>query len=129
MHSDIAGPFPESVNNTKYIIAFVDDYSRFVVLRCLASREAVHVTIEKYIQHYGIPAILRTDNEFSSNALKELARKVGMKIERTTPYCPQQNGVAERLWGVLGDKVRAMMHWSRLPRKFWCFAYIHAATV
>ena len=129
VHSDIAGPFPESVNHKKYLIAFVDDYSRFSDVLSLENRKSIDVSVQKYIQKYGAPRVLRADNEYISGDLKNLGRSTGMKIERTAPYCPQQNGVAERLWGILGDKVRSMLHWSGIPHDFWCYAYIYAARV
>ena len=73
--------------------------------------------------------ILRSDNEYSSNDIKQVVLEVGMKVEKSTPYCPQQNGVAERMWGVLGDKVRSMLHWSGMPHDFWCHAYLYASRV
>ena len=42
--------------------------------------------------------ILRSDNEreFTSNEFKDFYKEVGIKRELTTPYNPQQNGVAKR---------------------------------
>ena len=41
---------------------------------------------------------IRSDNggEFTSNEFKELSKEAGIKRELSTPYNPQQNGVAEQ---------------------------------
>ena len=41
---------------------------------------------------------IRSDNggEFTLNEFKELCKEAGIKRELSTPYNPQQNGVAER---------------------------------
>ena len=43
--------------------------------------------------------VLRTDNgaELCSKEFEELCNKSGMARHKTTPYTPQQNGVAERM--------------------------------
>ena len=128
VHSDIWGPCPEeSINGARYLMSFVDDYSRYTVVYAMESRSELLRKVQKFCQQTGLPKILHGDNEYQSTALKEFGRRQGMKVEKTSPYCPQQNGVAERSWGVLCEKVRAMLHWARIPLTFWPYAFVYAA--
>ena len=55
---------------------------------------------------------LRSDivRKVTSRDLKTFCREVGIKRELTTPYNPQQNGVAERKNQTIMEAVKAMIH-------------------
>ena len=61
--------------------------------------------------------ILRSNNggKFTSNEFKDFYKEVGIKREITTPYNPQQNGVAERKKRSIMEAVKAMIHDQDLP--------------
>ena len=63
----------------------------------------------------------RLDNgrEFTSNEFKELCKDSGIKRELSTPYNPQQNGVAERKNRTIMEVARAMLHDQYLPIHIW----------
>jgi transposase InsO family protein len=52
-----------------------------------------------------------TDNgrEFCGNEFEELCKTCGITRQKTTPYTPQQNGVAERMNMTLMEKARCML--------------------
>jgi IS30 family transposase len=68
--------------------------------------------------------VLRSDNggEFTSGEFKELCREVGIKRELSTPYNPQQNGVAERKNRSVMEAVKAMIHDQELSMYLWAEA-------
>ena len=43
----------------------------------------------------------------------------------STPYCPPQNAIAERLWGILLGPMRAYFAASDVPQDFWPYAADH----
>ena len=65
----------------------------------------VEPVIEKLLRDYGLPYAIRTDNgvPFSSTGAGGLSQlsvhwlKLGIRLERIEPGCPQQNGRHERL--------------------------------
>ena len=67
---------------------------------------------------------LQTDNggEYTSTEFEECLRNEGIKHEFTTPKCPEQNGVAERLNRTLIEIVHAMLADSGLVKSFWAKA-------
>jgi transposase InsO family protein len=68
--------------------------------------------------------VLRMDNggELCRNEFKELCKKCGIERKKTTPYTPQQNGVAERMNKTLMEKARSMLSGVRLGQEFWAEA-------
>jgi hypothetical protein len=73
--------------------------------------------------------ILRFDNgrEYTSKEFVNFCKDVGIKRELTTPYNPQQNGVAERKNRMIMEAVKTMIHDQDLPMCLW--AEVAMATV
>jgi transposase InsO family protein len=65
--------------------------------------------------------ILRSYNggEYTSKEFANFFKDVGIKRELTTPYNPQQNGVAERKNKTIMEAVKTMIHDQYLPMHLW----------
>ena len=63
---------------------------------------------------------LRSDNggEYEDDEFKKYCAQNGIKMEKTIPGTPQQNGVAERMNTTLNERARSMRLHSRLPKSF-----------
>ncbi|KAI7945067.1 hypothetical protein MJO28_010762 [Puccinia striiformis f. sp. tritici] len=59
--------------------------------------------------------------------LRRRLAAVGISLAPSAPYCPQQNGEAERLNRTINDMARTMLHESMLPHRFWGYAWSTAA--
>eukprot|EP00253_Pinus_taeda_P001882 PITA_01882 len=57
--------------------------------------------------------------ELESNEFQDYCREVGIKMETTTPYTPEQNGVVERKNRSIVEVVCAMLHDQGLPKFLW----------
>ena len=64
--------------------------------------------------------VLRTDNggEFCSREFEQFCKQCGIVKQKTTPYTPQQNGVAERMNKTLLERSRSMLSGVGLEKKF-----------
>jgi transposase InsO family protein len=64
--------------------------------------------------------VLRTDigGEFCRNEFEEFHKKCSIARQKTNPYIPQQNGVAERMNRTLMEKTRCMLSDVRLGQEF-----------
>ena len=64
---------------------------------------------------------LRSDNgrEYTSNEFGSFYKYDGMKRELTTPYNPQQNGVAQRKNQTIMELVKTMIHDQDIPVHVW----------
>ena len=76
--------------------------------------------------------ILRSNNggEYTSKEFVRFCRDVRIKRELTTPYNPQQNGVAEIKNRTIMEAVKTMIHDQDLPMHLWAKAarttmYVH----
>ena len=56
------------------------------------------------------------------NEFKELCKESRIKRELSTPYNPQQNGIAERKNRTIMEAARAMLHDQDLPMHLWAEA-------
>ena len=110
VHSDISGMMPmNSLGGYLYYLTFTYDYSRKTWIYFLKRKGEVFSWFRHFKalienQTENKIKILRTDNgiECESNEFHDFFKEVGIKRETTTPYTPEQNGVAEgrivRLW-------------------------------
>ena len=65
---------------------------------------------------------LDNGGEFTSNEFKELCRYSRINTKLTTPYNPQQNGVAERKNRTIMEAAREMLHDQDIPMHLWAEA-------
>ena len=127
VHSDTSGMmYVNSLGGYIYYLTFTIDYSLKTWIYFLKKKDEVfswfrHLKALIENQTKKKIKILRTDNgtEYESNEFHDFCEEVGIKRETTTPYTPEQNGVAERKNRMIVDTVRAMLHDQRLPKFLW----------
>ena len=88
--------------NDQYLIAFIDDYSRFIVHYELIPNKYAAITsgvLERALANNNRPFSIWTDNggEFKAEFLGTL-EKNNIKQVLSDHYTPQQNGKCERFW-------------------------------
>nr|GFA12496.1 retrotransposon protein, putative, Ty1-copia subclass [Tanacetum cinerariifolium] len=123
VHSDICelnGHLTRGGN--RYFITFIDDFSRYTYVYLLKSKDHAFETFKIYkaeVENQRGKKIqtLRGDRggEYFSTEFSSYCESQGLIHQRTTPYTPQQNGVAERKNRVLQDIINAMLVSANLP--------------
>ncbi|KAI5323859.1 hypothetical protein L3X38_032932 [Prunus dulcis] len=80
-------------------------------------------------QFYARIQVLRSDNdgEFLNHDLNQFLQDHGIIHQRSCPYTPQQNGVAERKNKHLLEVVCASLFGANMPRSFWGEAVVPTA--
>ncbi|GJS44103.1 retrovirus-related pol polyprotein from transposon TNT 1-94 [Tanacetum coccineum] len=99
LHMDLCGPMRvASVNGKKYTLVIVDDYSRFIWVKCLRSKDEAPDFIIKFLKmiqvRLKVPVRrIRTDNEaeFVNQTLHEYYEKVGISHETSVARSPHEN--------------------------------------
>ena len=141
IHTDICGPMQiESLGGSRYILMFTDDYSRYTIVYFLKSKDETLSKFKEYVNLVenqtgcgeGRVKIVRSDNggEYTSKGFASYSAEKGIVHQFTNPYCPEQNGISERLNRTIMESARSMIHHAKLPLHFWAEAvntavYLH----
>ena len=127
VHSDVWGPSPvASRGGLKYYVTFIDDSSRKVWVYFLKNKSDVFETFKKWKAlvetETGLKLkCLRSDNggEYTDGDLKEFCASNCIRMEKTIPGTPQQNGVVERMNRTINERARSIRLHAGLPPIFW----------
>lgn len=127
VHTDVMGPFRvQAANGAKFVVTFVDDYSRWTEIFFLKQKSGVLEAFKLYqaqIERQTGKKIkcVQSDNgkEYDNTELNSLLERQGVARRFTVVRTPQQNGVAERLNRTLLDMTRCLLIQSGLPVSFW----------
>ena len=130
VHSDVCGPFRiSSIGGSWYYVLFIDDCTRLLVVYPIAKKSDVldcFLTYKAWAEAATGKKLraLRTDGggEYVSHAFDEHLRTCGITRQKTPPYTPEHNGVAERANRTIMEEVRALLIHARLPNHFWALA-------
>ncbi|GJR20200.1 retrovirus-related pol polyprotein from transposon TNT 1-94 [Tanacetum coccineum] len=117
LYMDLFGPVtPRSINHEKYTRVIVDEYSRYTWVYFLKMKSQAPETIMSFIKRVENQndikvKQLRTDNgtEFRNNILVNFCDEKGISQNFSSPYTPEQNGVAERKNRTLIEAARTML--------------------
>jgi transposase InsO family protein len=130
LHMDLFGPPTHaSLGGKKYCLVIVDDYSRYTRVYFFKHKYETQQTIKDFtneVQHqYGKDILMiRSDNgtEFKNYTLNDFLSDEGIRHQYSSPYTPQQNGVAERKNQTLMDMERTMLAEFKYLYNFWAQA-------
>ena len=129
-----------SLGGSSYVVIFVDDCTRFKVVKFVKKKSDTTTALLSLIADYITPQKLlikcvRTDNdgEVEGEFQRELDRR-SITHEHTPPDAPQYNGVAERALGFLREKAIILMEELddviNVPREMlWAQAMLFAGDV
>jgi transposase InsO family protein len=128
VHMDVWGPSPTpSLGGFHYYLGIVDDFTRSYEVFPMKKKDDVERCFREYQN--------RVKTLFKKNVKRvrsdgggefKFLSKDGLLWEPSTPYSPEQNGVAERLNRTVMAKVRAILVDSGLPHTLWAY-FAHMA--
>jgi transposase InsO family protein len=130
VHGDLCGPItPATTSGNKYFLLIVDDFSRYMWLEVLRSKDEAFRYFKKIKalaeSDRGVRLrAFRTDRggEFNSTEFTRFCEEQGVRRNTTAPYSPQQNGVVERRNQTVVEMARSLMKSMQVPATFWAEA-------
>nr|GEV16231.1 hypothetical protein [Tanacetum cinerariifolium] len=124
LHMDLF-TFVKSLNKKSYCLVVTDDYSIFIWVFFLATKNEISSILKTFIT--GLEnqlslkvKVIRSDirTEFKKSDLNQFYGMKGIKREFSVPRTPQQNGIAKRKNKTLIEAARTIMADSLLPFLF-----------
>jgi len=127
VHTDVCGPItPTSWSGERYYVSFIDDFTHFAIVYPIKEKSDIFNKLKIFealaTAYFGTRiSKLRCDSggEYTSKALEEFCKGKGIEIQYISPYCPQQNGHAERLNRTLCEKGQSLLIEGNLPKEMW----------
>jgi len=118
---DIVGPLPVTEKGNRYLLTFIDHFTRFCEAIPIARQDTETVAREfvlRIITQFGVPKKLLTDRgaNFTSALIKETCKLLKIQKLQTSSYHPQADGVCERMHKLLIDMIS---HFVRKDTRNW----------
>ncbi|MBW0462211.1 hypothetical protein O181_001926 [Austropuccinia psidii MF-1] len=117
---------PKSLGASQYILVIVYSYTNFSWVKILKRKEDAKQKLAKVITQAETAlekqvkqTICDGGKEFVNRLMKDFCDIRGIRLTITTPYNPQNNGIAERINRKLMDKARKLMIDSGVPKELW----------
>lgn len=129
VHMDLCGPFrvPTLGGKYTYTLSLLDDFSCYVWVLFLKTKAAaaVQAVLEVWLVKVERQAnkkliAMRHDggSEFKGE-VQQWLEKLGVTLQLSAPYCPQQNGRVERWHRTLVEGIRTNLLFAGLPASLW----------
>ncbi|XP_019266534.1 PREDICTED: uncharacterized protein LOC109243968 [Nicotiana attenuata] len=114
----------------------LDDFSRMTRIFLLKLKSDVCVVVQQFFtfvktQFGAIVKTVRNDNgtEFVNLVCENFFKNLGVIHQKTCPYTPQQNGVAERKHRHILELTRAIRFQANIPIKLWGYCVLTAVYI
>lgn len=110
VHLDIVGPLAVS-QGYRYILTCIDRFTKWteaIPLEDIKAETVASAFVSMWISRFGVPKEIVTDQgkQFESRLFRQLAKLLGSRVNHTTPYHPQANGLIERWHRTLKSALR-----------------------
>lgn len=130
VHSDLCGPMSVSSHGgARYLFMITDDFSRKSFGYFLKHKNEAFAKFKEWKTFAENETgnrlqAIRTDNgtEYLNNEFTNFLKVHGIKHQKSAPYTPEQNGVAERANRTVIEKTRTLLEDANLDKQYWAEA-------
>lgn len=124
------------MNDKRFFLTIVDDFSRFTWVYLLKFKSETCVLVQQFLAYVKTQfdktvKVVRTDNgaEFVNSVCDELFKASGIMHQTTCAYTPQQNGEAERKHKHILEVTRALRFQAGIPIHLWGYCVLAAVYI
>ena len=121
---DFITDLPMSAGNKDTVLTIVDKATRMVhLVPCRKNITAVataQLLWQNVVKLHGVPRAIYSDRgpQFTTNSWQELWRLTGTKLNYSSAYHPQTQGVVERMNAVVSQTLRCLLHNTNEKKKW-----------
>ena len=132
IYTDVWGPAPvRSIDGFLFNLVLVDHFTKYVWLYPIKNKSDVSTIFPKFKalveKYFNLPIVtVYSDDGCEFLKLRSFLTTHGISHFTTPPHTPQHNAPAERRHRQIVETGRALLHCSKLPPKFWSFAFLTA---
>lgn len=133
VHLDVLGKKrTQSLSGCHYALGIVDDFTSKTDVLFMSERSEVSRMFRMYMARSERVTGTRLQNirldragEHRDRIMIQLEEIDGVKIEWSSPYASQSNGIAERFMQELTTRARVLLNDAHLPENLWDYAMAH----
>ncbi len=133
----LVGPMQvNSVRGARYYVLFKDVYSKFKTVYFLESKSETANCFLEYTKMLTTNTshhvkLLRCDGgtEFIDSQMNTILTSLGIKLQTSAPYTPEQNGIAARDHRSTVESARSQIHDKGVPLNLWAEAVNYSVYV
>ena len=130
IYYDISSIQSQSLSGSRYWLLMVDEATRYKISRFIKTKDDLAKTVSTVLRTLNsnnkTVKYVRSDNAGENSKVEKYCEDMQVKditFEYTAPYTPQQNGIVERSFAFLYNRVRAMVNLAGFDlgtrKKFW----------
>ncbi|KII62308.1 Pro-Pol polyprotein [Thelohanellus kitauei] len=112
--TDILGPLPSATTGNRYVIIFIDQFTKWVEAFAFETIDAETVIkcLTYVISRFGVPKRLHSDQgpQYESHKLTEFCNALNIIKSHSSVYHPEGNGLAERAIQTFKQKLKALVN-------------------
>ena len=107
---DLADMVTPSLTGNRYLVVFTDTYTRYIWVKAIKRKSDALLAAQCFVTDVGMPREFLTDwgTEFSG-AFARFCLDNRIRMVKSPPYSPFQNGVVERSNQTLKNAIRSMI--------------------
>ena len=140
IHTDVQGDIfpPAYPGNERYILAIVDDYTRYGFLYIMKDKTQVRLGLKAFYEEMKriVPysfqiQYIRMDNgtEYKTKDVQKFLNDHKIKEDKSPPCTSPLNGTAERFLRTIRNCTHALLVDSGLPKRTWAYAAKYACLI